>query len=104
MRLIENASKEKLRGGFYTPKPITDFILKWAINGSKDSDILEPSCGDGNFLKSLKSEGFLYNSVTAIEYDPLEAAKAKSIELSNSEVINEDFHTFCNITNFTILP
>lgn len=98
MRLIENASKEKLRGGFYTPKPITDFILKWAINGSKDSDILEPSCGDGNFLKSLKSEGFLYNSVTAIEYDPLEAAKAKSIELSNSEVINEDFHTFCNIT------
>ncbi|MEQ9424275.1 MAG: class I SAM-dependent methyltransferase [Cyclobacteriaceae bacterium] len=98
MRLIENASKEKLRGGFYTPKPIADFILKWAINGSKDNDILEPSCGDGNFLKSLKSEGFSYESVTAIEYDPLEAAKAKSIELSGTEVINEDFHTFCNST------
>jgi len=95
MRLIENASEEKLRGGFYTPKPIADFILKWAINGSSDCDILEPSCGDGNFLKSLKYEGFLYNSVTAIEYDPLEAAKAKSIELTDSEVINEDFHTFC---------
>ena len=40
MRLIEEASKEKLRGGFYTPKPITDFILAWAINGSTDADSL----------------------------------------------------------------
>ncbi|WP_373520038.1 Eco57I restriction-modification methylase domain-containing protein [Aquiflexum sp.] len=95
MKLIENASKEKLRGGFYTPKPITDFILKWAINGSNNCDILEPSCGDGNFLKSLKSEGFKYNSVTAIEYDPIEASKAKSIDLDETEVIIADFHVFC---------
>lgn len=98
MRLIENASKEKLRGGFYTPKPITDFILRWAINGSTGSDILEPSCGDGNFLRSLKFEGFNFNSLTAIEFDPIEAAKAKSLELRNSEILNEDFHSFCNST------
>ncbi len=98
MKLIEEATKEKLRGGFYTPKPITDFILKWAINGGTNADILEPSCGDGNFLKSLKAENFKFNSVTAIEYDPIEASKATLIELENTEVINEDFHFFCNNT------
>ena len=50
MNLIKNATSEKLRGGFYTPVPIAEFILKWGINGSTDFDILEPSCGDGNFL------------------------------------------------------
>lgn len=98
MRLLENASKEKLRGGFYTPQPITDFILTWAINGGSDADILEPSCGDGNFLKSLKTGNFKFNSLTAVEYDPIEALKAQSIELNHTEVINDDFHCFCNST------
>ena len=46
MKLIEFASEEKLRGGFYTPEPIAAFILRWGINGSSTFDILEPSCGD----------------------------------------------------------
>ena len=54
MRLIENATSEKLRGGFYTPEAIASFILKWAVNGSTGFDILEPSCGDGVFLEQLK--------------------------------------------------
>lgn len=29
MKLITEASAEKLRGGFYTPKSIAKFILKW---------------------------------------------------------------------------
>lgn len=98
MRLISNASKEKLRGGFYTPKPITDFILKWAVNGNPNYDILEPSCGDGNFLRSLKSEGFKFKSVTAVEFDSVEAEKANSINLRDTEVINEDFHSYCTKT------
>jgi hypothetical protein len=28
MVLIKDASKDKLRGGFYTPKEIADFMLK----------------------------------------------------------------------------
>ena len=51
MKLITEASAEKLRGGFYTPLPIAEFILKWAVNGDSDLDILEPSCGDGVLLK-----------------------------------------------------
>lgn len=54
MKLISQTSAEKLRGGFYTPEPIADFILRWGINGSNDKDILEPSCGDGVYLEQLR--------------------------------------------------
>ena len=96
MELIKEASKEKLRGGFYTPEPIASFILKWAFNGNnKQSDILEPSCGDGVFLKGIKEGGFKYNSVTAIELDEVEAEKSKMIALHKADIINTDFHDYC---------
>lgn len=98
MKLIKNASAEKLRGGFYTPEPIASFILKWGVNGSVDSDILEPSCGDGVFLEQLKENSHIFNSVTAIEFDEIEAKKADKIELNNKVVINADFHLYCNET------
>ena len=44
MQLIKNATDQKLRGGFYTPEIISDFILKWGLSGRVDQDILEPSC------------------------------------------------------------
>lgn len=98
MKLIENASAEKLRGGFYTPEPIASFILKWGINGSPDYDILEPSCGDGVFLEQLKENNHKFKSVTAIEFDEIEAEKSDRIKLSNKNVINSDFHLYCNET------
>jgi len=98
MKLIENATAEKLRGGFYTPEPIAEFILRWGINGSTDFDILEPSCGDGVFLEQLKELKAKYKSITAIEFDEIEALKADKVVLKNKQVINDDFHTYCNNT------
>lgn len=98
MKLIKDATAEKLRGGFYTPAPIADFILQWGINGSNSYDILEPSCGDGIFLDQLKKHKLPFNSITAVEFDEEEAAKAEKIILKNSQVINDDFHTYCNNT------
>lgn len=98
MKLIENATAEKLRGGFYTPEPIAEFILRWGINGGSDFDILEPSCGDGVFLEKLKYLKAKYKSITAIELDEAEAKKANKIELKNKQIINDDFHTYCNNT------
>jgi len=95
MKIIKNASEDKLRGGFYTPNPIAAFILKWAFNGNKELDILEPSCGDGVFLEEIQKGGYHYNSITAIEFDEIEAEKSKNIRLANSEVIHADFHDFC---------
>lgn len=98
MKLIENATAEKLRGGFYTPEPIAAFILKWGINGNSNYDILEPSCGDGVFLEQLKENMHKFKSVTAIEFDEVEAEKAEKIKLNKKNIINTDFHLYCNET------
>lgn len=95
MQLINEASSEKLRGAYYTPSKIASFILHWGINGGHDADILEPSCGDGVFLECLRDEHMLFHSVTAVEYEAVEAQKARSIGLHDSEVITSDFHQFC---------
>lgn len=95
MQLIKEASKDKLRGGFYTPSAIASFILKWAFNGNKSLDILEPSCGDGVFLEEMKNGGYEYNSVTGIELEPEEAEKSKSIGLKKAKIISADFHEYC---------
>jgi len=98
MKLIENETEQKLRGGFYTPEPIAKFILRWAVNGNIGYDILEPSCGDGVFLEQIKTNNTKYNSITAIEIDAIEAKKAATVSLSNKVILNEDFHAFANVT------
>ncbi|MEI7636789.1 MAG: class I SAM-dependent methyltransferase [Syntrophus sp. (in: bacteria)] len=98
MKLIKHASSEKLRGGFYTPKTIATFILKWAINGRSSCSILEPSCGDGVFLEQLKEHNHKFVKVTAIEINEIEAEKADNIYLKDKYVINTDFHLYCNDT------
>jgi len=98
MKLIKNATTEKLRGGFYTPEPIAEFILNWGINGNPDYEILEPSCGDGVFIEQLKKNHHKFKSVTAIELDKFEVQKAAKIKLNKKNVINTDFYLYCNET------
>lgn len=43
-------SYQKLRGGYYTPQPIAHFLAQWAIQ-SPTTQVLEPSCGDGEILE-----------------------------------------------------
>lgn len=98
MKLIKNASSEKLRGGFYTPELIASFILKWGTRGNRHQRILEPSCGDGVFLERLKKDHYPFKSITAVEFDKIEANKARQLNLRQATVINDDFHVFCNTT------
>ena len=102
-------TEQKLRGGYYTPKPITDFITKWGIN-SKDLKVLEPSCGDGNFLESVVerfqelevTNTVISRNLNGIEFDAKEAEKSiirlNSLGISNENgtVINGDFFSYCN--------
>ncbi len=99
MKLINETTKEKLRGGFYTPISIAAFILKWGFNGNKENDVLEPSCGDGVFLEEIRNGGYKYKSITAVEIDPIEAEKTREISLPKSNVVIADFHEFCLKTN-----
>ena len=94
MNFKENESVDKLRGGYYTPTDISSFLAKWALN-KKPQSILEPSCGDGSFIGSLKGLHDYKLSLTGIEILKSEAEKAYSLSLDNEmlecEIKNEDF-------------
>jgi adenine-specific DNA-methyltransferase len=73
---------QKLRGGYYTPKPIADFLARWAIR-APDAEVLEPSCGDGSLveasIEALLTRGARKEAVAqlihGVEIDPDEAAR-----------------------------
>lgn len=56
MNFIENESEQKLRGGYYTPEDLATYIAKWIAKSSPEH-VLEPSCGDGIFIKAFHNIG-----------------------------------------------
>lgn len=81
---MKNApNAQKLRGGYYTPKPIADFLARWAIR-SATSTVLEPSLGDGNILVAAAERlcdlgaapPEVVNQLFGVEIDRDEAQKA----------------------------
>ncbi len=87
---------DKLRGGYYTPKDIAQFIVKWAVQSHKDR-ILEPSCGDGSFLAAVKKQlgakknSTAQNHVLGVELD---AAEANTATAYGYEIVRGDFFSF----------
>jgi adenine-specific DNA-methyltransferase len=99
---------QKLRGGYYTPKIVADFLARWAIR-SPNIRVLEPSCGDGNFLiaavDALIRLGVAKKAIPellkGVELDANEARKAISrlnsygVPVSSEHIITVDFFQFC---------
>ena len=93
MNFKELQTKQKLRGGYYTPPDLAAFLVRW-VAGIRPHSLLEPSCGDGVFLEKIACH--LSNpSVMAFEIDQREAAQAReraiSYALDRTRVKNEDF-------------
>lgn len=98
----ENISAQKLRGGYYTPQAIADFLCQWSID-KNTKRILEPSCGDGNFIESailrFKELGIeeedLKGRIKGIELLEEESMKAKAraanLGLNSNTIVNNDF-------------
>lgn len=40
----------KARGAFFTPKPIADHLVKWAVRDDPSLTVLDPTCGEAVFL------------------------------------------------------
>ena len=79
MKKIPNS--EKLRGGYYTPFGIAQFLAAWGVKSSGDT-ILEPSCGDGNVALEValrcRALGARRPRLSAFELIPEEAAVARA--------------------------
>jgi adenine-specific DNA-methyltransferase len=101
----QNIDFDKLRGGYYTPSTIAEFICSWAIQNDNDL-VLEPSCGDGNFIQAsikrfselgVKGDD-LYGRIKGVELIPEEAQKATNraakFGLNGDTIVNSDFFSF----------
>jgi adenine-specific DNA-methyltransferase len=102
---IQNAETNKLRGGYYTPTKIADFICRWAISDPSQR-VLEPSCGDGNFIeaaiKRFLALGVPQNSLLGrlqgVELVESEAKKsnerAAAFGLNSTTIVQSDFFNY----------
>lgn len=83
----------KLRGGYYTPREVSDFLVSWTMPTAGER-VLEPSCGDGSFLRALKEYADTNQitdlDVTSIELDSQEAEKSSQYY----DVAVSDFFTY----------
>jgi len=80
---------QKESGAYYTPDAVTETLLGWALRSEKDR-LLDPSCGDGQFIAGHR------NSV-GIEQDDIAAKHA--IERAPWALIHEgDFFAWANST------
>lgn len=99
MRLKKDSSEQKLRGAYYTPLQLAASMV--GLFASQNiSNVLEPSCGDGVFLDSLKNLKLLnkVQKLTAVEIEPEEAEKVRSkySDFGQIEVCTEDFFDYYN--------
>lgn len=99
---------QKLRGGYYTPRVICDFLAEWAIQGPS-ATVLEPSCGDGKFLRAaadvLLAKGArpleVAQNIHGVEIDKGEAQKAvlqlraSGIPQQEGQIEVGDFFAYC---------
>lgn len=74
MNFKEDQTEQKLRGGYYTPPDLADFLVRW-VGHKNPQTVLEPSCGDGVFFKPI-AELLPKAKVTGFEIDKTEAKSA----------------------------
>lgn len=94
MNFKENESESKLRGGYYTPPDVARYLSRWVLS-AQPASLLEPSCGDGAFLRALEGLKISKLSVTGVERLAGEAAKARkaanSLKARAAQVVSADF-------------
>ncbi|WP_329385780.1 Eco57I restriction-modification methylase domain-containing protein [Anaerofustis sp. HA2171] len=99
MLLKEECNLEKKYNGvYYTPLTIATCMVKFFKHDKYIKTVLEPSCGNGIFLKALVNEQLIeqYNKITAVEIQKSEAATLSKTFKNNSNIsiYNEDFFEF----------
>ncbi|WP_456308934.1 N-6 DNA methylase [Serratia proteamaculans] len=100
MKFKADQTAQKLRGGYYTPQNLADYVTKWILN-KQPNYILEPSCGDGVFVQSLKNNEFKKTvDISCFEIFDTEARKtlqrSKALGFENTHVREGDFLAWAN--------
>ncbi len=93
MNFKERESVDKLRGGYYTPLPIAQFLARWVL-AAGPATVLEPGCGDGVFAEALQSlhHPIQFTGVELVKEEVSKARKrAKNSPVFKARILNENF-------------
>lgn len=86
---VEDDLATKLRGGYYTPPAIADYLVAWALS-PRTRRILEPSAGDGAFVAAIRRR-HRGGTVDAVEVSPVEAEKVRARNYAGCNTTISDF-------------
>ena len=97
MELKKDAEPEKLRGAYFTPEAITTPVVRMTrAVGWVHGRVLEPSCGDGAFLKPLSKKMETDLEIDAVELndESFEIANERFAKLQGFNLYHGDFFDF----------
>lgn len=94
-------------GVVYTPEEVAAEVAKIGMDtvSSTVMRVLEPSAGDGAFLRALLNKGVIEDSITAIDVDE-EATVALKVNFDEIDIVRADFIEFSlrpNVDKFNLI-
>jgi adenine-specific DNA-methyltransferase len=114
----------KERGAFYTPPSMAEFLVRWAVHSPSEL-VLDPSCGDGEFLSQAvrrlvqlgAAAGEAASQVIGVDFNPeataqsVERIRAETCSDAKPQVLAADFfscrpstRTYANRLDAEVLP
>ncbi len=88
----DNPERKRLNGVVYTPTEVADEVAKVGVSfcSGKTLRILEPSAGDGAFLRALVSIGIEEVNITAVDIDNKAVCQLRG-RYRNATIIESEF-------------
>ncbi|MCY2987472.1 MAG: N-6 DNA methylase [Planctomycetota bacterium] len=87
--LTETNEQRKLAGAYYTPSETASSLVCWVLRKPTDR-LLDPACGDGQFLQ-------FHDNRVGVEQDAIAAARAR-LRAPGATVHDEDFFAWAKRT------
>lgn len=89
--LAARTDAQDVMGAFYTPDEVSRYMVE-QIATKEEGEFLEPSFGDGSFLRAIKAVTGTASHITACEIDPAACKQAlKTGLLSDSQLFPHSF-------------
>jgi adenine-specific DNA methylase len=100
MKFKVDQTSQKLRGGYYTPQNLADFVAQWVLTNNPEN-VLEPSCGDGVFFEAIANNQYNPNlEISGFELFDTEAERSRNrcqkLGLVNTNIHEGDFLSWFN--------
>jgi adenine-specific DNA methylase len=104
---MDARADRRRHGAYFTPEKIADFLVRWAV-GPSTSRILEPSVGQGEFIRSADracADLPLAPAFVATDIDPVACDEARGVPATsiNVDVIETDFFGYQPTASFDVV-